>query len=119
VFSSTEARLRDEMVGDGQTSSFCTSNIDHDAIPKRERSGLGLPIPFKVVVRTEPGGTPVVEETFHSLCTMGHMTNYKIRNMSRLYLNEGNHRIEVYNLEPQPAFAGVKVQMSLVSGDAK
>ena len=107
------------MVGDGQTSSFCTSNIDHDAIPKRERSGLGLPIPFKVVVRTELGGTPVVEETFHSLCTMGHMTNYKIRNMSRLYLNEGNHRIEVYNLEPQPAFAGVKVQMSLVSGDAK
>jgi hypothetical protein len=106
-------------VGDGHTSSFCTSNNEYDAIPQRERSGLGLPIPFKVIVRTEPGGTPVVEQTFHSLCTMSHMTNDKGRNIGRLYLNEGNYRIEVYNLQPQPAFGDIKVQMSLVSGDAK
>jgi hypothetical protein len=110
VFPSTEARLRDELVGDGHTSGVCTSNIDYDTIPERERPGLGLPIPFKVVVRAEPGGTSVAEQTYHSLCKMGHMTNDKFRDIGRLYLNEGTYRVEVYNLQPQPAFDGISVR---------
>jgi hypothetical protein len=84
VFPSTEVRLEDELVGDGHTSSFCTSNVEFDAIPQRERRGLGPPIPFKVVVRTYPAGTPVVEQTFHSLCKMGYdFRDGKYRNVGR------------------------------------
>jgi hypothetical protein len=119
VFLSRQAYDKDELVGDGHTSTFCTSNIDYSDIPHRERPGLGLPIPFKVIVRTEPAGTPVVEQVFHSLCKMSLMTNSKGRDVGRFYINEGNYRIEVYNLQPQPAFGDIKVQMSLVSGGAK
>ena len=114
VFPSTKVRLKDELVGDGHTSDFCTSSIEYDAIPQRERSGLGLPIPFKVIVRTHPAGTPVVEQTFHSLCTMGHnLRDGKYRDVGRFDLKEGAYRIEVYNLQPQPAFRDIKVQMSV------
>jgi Domain of unknown function (DUF5625) len=120
TFPSNEARLKDELVGAWRTSSFCTSNIEYDAIPQRERSSLGLPIPFRIVVRTNPAGTPLVEQTFHSLCTSGHnLSDGKYRDVGRIELKEGAYRIEVYNLQPQPAFRGVKVQMSLVSGMVK
>jgi hypothetical protein len=112
-FPSTEVRLKDELVGDGHYSNFCTSSIEYDAIPQRERRGLGLPIPFKVIVRTHPAGTPVVEQTFHSLCTMAHTVSAKYRNVGRFDLREGTYRIEVYNLQPQPAFRDINVQMSV------
>jgi hypothetical protein len=80
---------------------------------------LGLPIPFKVVVRTEPGGVPVFEQIFNSLCYVAHATNDKYRDVGRFGLNQGAYRIEVYNLQPQPAFGDIKVEMSLESGDRK
>ncbi len=114
VIPSTEIRLEDELVGDGHTSSFCTSNVEFDAIPQRERRGLGFPIPFKVIVRTYPAGTPVVEQTFHSLCNVGYdFRDGKYRNVGRFDLKEGDYRIEVYNLQPQPAFRDIKVQLSV------
>ncbi|GEC14652.1 DUF5625 family protein [Nitrobacter winogradskyi] len=119
VFPSIEARVADKLVGDGDSSSFCTSNTDYDAIPDRARARLGLPIPFRVVVRAKPGEAPVVDQTFHSLCNMSHIRNSKGRMIGRLHLNRGNHRIEVYSLQPQPAFNDIEVQLSLVSGHGK
>ncbi|KJC44755.1 hypothetical protein UP09_13875 [Bradyrhizobium sp. LTSP885] len=118
VFPSTESRIKDRLVGDGRTSDYCDSDIQYDAIPDHERSGLGLPIPFRVVVRSEPEGASVVERTFHSLCHAAHARNDKHRTIGRLDINRGSYRIEVTNLQPQIAFGDIKTEISLVSGDA-
>lgn len=119
VFPSTEARLKDKLVGQRYVGGYCTGGTEYEDVPLPDRSGLGLPIPLKVIVRTEPGGIPVAEQTFHSLCTTGHMTTDKIRDIGRLHLNEGTYRVEVYNLQPQPAFDGIAIRIRLGSGDAK
>ncbi len=119
VFSSTETRIKDNLVGERYSGNYCTGNIQYDAIPQQERSGLGLPISFKVVMRTEPGSDLVFEQTFNSLCYVAHATNDKYRDVGRFGLNEGVYRIEVYNLQPQPAFGDIKVEMSFDSGDRK
>jgi hypothetical protein len=119
VFPSTEARIKDRLVGDGRASHYCNGDIHYDTIPEHERPGLGLPIPFRVVVRSEPDGASVVERTFHSLCHVAHAKNDKHRNVGRLDLNRGSYRIEVTNLQPQLAFGDITIEMSLVSGDAK
>src|SRR5947199_8250259 len=93
VFSSTETRIKDNLVGEHYSSDYCTGNIQYDAIPQQERSGLGLPISFKVVVRTESEGAPVVEQTFNSLCYVAHATNDKYRDVGRFRLDEGGYRL--------------------------
>jgi hypothetical protein len=119
VFPSTEIRIKDRLVGDRYASQYCDGDIPYDAIPDHERPGLGFPIPFKVTVRTEPEGIPVIERTFHSLCHVAHAKNDKYRNVGRFDLNQGGYRIEVTNLQPQLAFDDITIEMSLVSGDAQ
>lgn len=49
VFPSTEARLRDELVGERYDEN-CTGDVRYDDIQEIMRVGLGRPIPIKVVV---------------------------------------------------------------------
>lgn len=119
IFPSTEARLQDEIVGDGRSSNYCSGEVEYGVIPENERIGLGRPIPFKVIVRKLDDSAQVIEKTFHSLCKTSHMTNDKGRDVGRLNLKEGGYKIEVYNLLPQTAFGNIKVQMGLVSGEPK
>lgn len=119
VFPSTEIRIKDRLVGDRYIGNHCDSDIAYEAIPEQARRGLGLPIPFKVTVRAEPGGAPVLERTFNTLCHVGHAKNDKYRNVGRFDLSRGTYRIEVHNMEPQPAFTDITIEMSLVSGEAK
>jgi len=119
VFPSSDARLKDELVGDGRHGKYCRGDIEYESIPLNERKGLGLPIPLKVVVRKQPEGTLVMEQTFQSLCKTFHATNDKGRSVGRINLKEGAYRIEVSNQLAQPAFKDLKVEISLVSGDAK
>lgn len=119
VFPSTEVRLKDRLVGDRYSDDHCNSDIAYHAIPEPQRPGLGLPIPFKVTVRSEPEGAAVLERTFNSLCHAAHARNEKYRDVGRIDLRRGAYRIEVHNLHPQPAFGDITVEMSLVSGDVK
>lgn len=119
TFPSAEARLKDNLVGDGRSSKFCDANIPYDSIPPSERQGLGIPIPMKVIVRRQPEGTLVSEDVFNSLCKTSHSAKDKGRNVGRIQLREGRYRIEVHNLQAQPAFRDIGVEIMLVSGGGK
>lgn len=118
VFPSTEARLKDEAVGN-RFDHNCGGETEYARIPENERAGLGQPLPLRVLVKDPSNASLVFEKTFYSLCTSGHATNDKWRNVGRIPLKPGTYRLEIYNLEPNPAFDGLKVTMALVSGDAK
>lgn len=118
-FPSTEARLEDKLVGEGGDGQYCRGEIPYERIPIDKRTGLGLPIPFKVVVREKASGALVAEHTFESLCNTSHATNDKGRDVGRITLKEGSYRIEVHNLKAQPAFKDIKVVMGLYPGRGK
>lgn len=119
IFPSVDARLKDELVGDGRLSRYCDGSIPYSSIPQADRQGLGRPIPLKVVVRKQAGGALVVEQVFDSLCMAAHGTNDKSRALGPLVLKEGAYRLEVHNLIAQPTFKDVTVELSLVPGGAK
>jgi hypothetical protein len=118
-FPSTDARLKDDLVGDRYSGKDCDANMQYDSIPPRERQGLGVPIPLRVIVRKQPEGTVISDEIFNSLCITSYSSNRKTRSVGRIKLKEGVYRLEVHNLLAQPAFKDIGVEIILVSGSAK
>lgn len=119
VFPSVEARLRDELVGDGRQTPYCSGEMPWRDIPEQARAGLGRSIPLRVVVRRQDNDAVVAEKVFHSLCSTSHATNDKGRSIGRLQLQHGGYHIEVFNMEAQPEFSSIRIALHLVSGDAK
>ena len=122
-FPSDEARLNDQIVGGNYTRS-CMGLVSHfdipgieriryEDIPDIERRVLGLPIPFKVVVRKETDDSVIVDQTFESLCTTGWSEKKKYRDIAWLQLPSGYYIVEVTNLHGQPDLTGVKTTLAL------
>lgn len=118
IFPSTEARLKDEVVG-SRSGHNCAGETEYERIPEKERTGLGQPLPLRVLVWNASSNLLVFERTFHSLCASGHATNDKWRDVGRIPLKEGIYRLQVHNFAPNPAFNGLKAEMTLVSGESK
>ena len=119
IFSSDEDRLKDQLVGDGRQSPYCDGNVEYDTIPPGNRAGLGLPLSFRVVVRRQPGGETVADQTFHTLCETSFGSRDKGRDIGRIPLTIGSYRIQVHNLQAQSAFKDLQSQISFVSGGRK
>lgn len=122
-FPSVEARLNDKIVG-STYANLCMGLVSADTpeferiryedIPDMQRSGLGLPIPFKVVVRKETDGSVMVDHTFQSLCITGHNAEKeKYRDIAWLQLPIGDYTVEVTNLQGQSGVSGVKTTLAL------
>ena len=95
---------------------FDTPGIDrlrYEDIPDIERRVLGLPIPFRVVVRKESDQSVVLDQTFESLCTTGWSKRTKYRDIAWLRLPSGYYMAEVTNLHEQPDLTGVKTTLTL------
>lgn len=118
-FPSVKARLNDPVVGDRHTEN-CQGKIPYQEIPEINRKGLGLPIPFKVIVRKASDHSVVLDQSFESLCITSHNgTNAKTRTIGWLTLPIGNYIAEVTNLQGQSALAGVRTTISLYGGQGK
>ncbi|HYD61685.1 MAG TPA: DUF5625 family protein [Noviherbaspirillum sp.] len=118
-FPSVEARLGDQIVGDRHDEK-CNGKARYEEIPEIQRSGLGRPIPLKVVVRKTADRSVVVEQTFESLCITSHNgTNAKTRTIGWLTLPIGDYIAEITNLQAQPGFSGVVTTVSLYGGQGK
>jgi len=118
-FPSVESRLNDQIVGD-RFSENCQGIIRYDEIPEIKRHGLGLPIPFKVIVRKAADRSIVIDQTFESLCeTSSNGTNAKTRTIGWLALPTGNYIVEVTNLQVQPNLTDVNTTISLYGGHGK
>lgn len=127
-FPSTEARHNDHVVG-STYANLCMGLVSHDTpeferiryedIPDIQRRVLGVPIPFKVVVRQAKDGSVVVEGTFESLCTTGWSANSKHRDIAWVRLPIGDYIAEVTNLQAQSGLLGVHTTISLHGNQKK
>jgi hypothetical protein len=123
-FPSTTVRVNDQVIGQNYTKhcmGLAVSNFDlvsgerirYEDIPDIERSELGHPIPFRVVIRTANDRSIVVEETFESLCTRGWSEKFKFRDIAWVHLPIGDYVVDVTNLEAQPDLNNVNTTISL------
>lgn len=117
-FSSTEARLSDQIVGD-RYDERCRGDIRYEKIPEAQRKGLGQPILFRVVVRKAADQSIVLDRVFESLCVTSHAGKTKTRTIGWLKLTADNYVAEVINLEGQSSLSGVKTAISLYGGLGK
>lgn len=118
-FPSVEARLADQIVG-SRYSKKCQGDIRYDEIPEAQRSGLGQPITFKVVIRKAADRAVVLNRTFVSLCLTSHDgKNSKSRTIGLVSLAVGEYVAEITNLEGQSGLPGVKTAISLYGGQGK
>ena len=117
-FPSAEALLNDNIVG-SRNGEYCRDTFKYTDIPVSKRADLGQPIPFRVVIRNEPGKKVVVDRIFESLCIASRNVKKKNRTIGFLDLTEGNYSAEVISLESQRNLEGVKTTISLESGYGK
>jgi hypothetical protein len=118
-FPSTEARLKDQVVGD-RFDNNCQGETRYEDIPEIQRKGLGRPIPFKVVIRKKADSSIVLSRTFVSLCVTSHDgKSGKTRIVGWLPLPIGDYIAEVTNLEAQPGLATVSTVLSLYGDHGK
>lgn len=118
-FVSNEARLADQVVGDRYDVS-CEGRAHLDTIPESRRTGLGRPIPFKVVIRKASDRSLIIDDTFETLCMMSHDGNgAKTRAIGWLALPVGSYIAEVTNLRAQAGLGGVRTSLALYSGQGK
>lgn len=118
-FPSTEARLKDQVVGD-RFDNNCQGGARYEDIPVAQRNGLGRPIPFKVVIRKKADSSIVLSRTFVSLCVTSHDgATRKSRIIGWLPLPIGDYIAEVTNLEAQPDLATVRTVLSLYGDHGK
>ncbi|TAN47505.1 MAG: hypothetical protein EPN21_17510 [Methylococcaceae bacterium] len=117
-FPSVEARLSDQIVGD-RYNEDCNGDIRYEEIPEIRRTGLGRPIPFRIVVRKKADESIVLDRTIVSLCITSHGGKDKVRTIGYLPLAIGDYVAEVMNLEKQAGLAGVKTTIGLYGGHGK
>ena len=103
-FPSVEARLNDQIVGD-RFSEDCLGNVRfgasrYEEIQEIKRIGLGLPIPFKVVIRKLTDRSVIVDQTFQSLCiSSSNGESEKTRDIAWLQLPIGDNLVEVTSVQ--------------------
>lgn len=117
-FPTTEDRLNDSLVGN-RFSNHCWGETMYDTIPVNERQGLGRPVPLRIVLRAAATNTVVLDKTFHSLCSSGHVDNYKTRLVGRISLDRTRYTLEVHNVLAQPDFERAKITLALIPGQGK
>ncbi len=118
-FPSTEARLKDQIVGD-RSDNNCQGDVRYEDIPEIQREGLGRPIPFKVVIRKKADSAIVLSRTFVSLCVTSHDgKSRKTRIIGWLPLPIGDYIAEVTNLQAQPGLTTVSTVLSLYGDHGK
>ncbi|MCX5876997.1 MAG: DUF5625 family protein [Deltaproteobacteria bacterium] len=118
-FPSLEARLNDQIVGD-RYSKECSGNVRYEQIPEIRRTGLGRPIPFRIVVLKASDHSVVLDQAVVSLCTTSHDGKKgKTRKIGRLPLPIGDYIAEITNLEKQSGLTDVKTTISLYGGEGK
>lgn len=110
-FSSDEARVADKVIG-GYVDGHCGTTRRLPA-PEGVRVRMGTPIRFQVRVVALPSQDVVLDESFESLCSIGHAGDSKWRDVAVLPLEAGRYRVTVGAPEGQPTLAGTRNFLSL------
>jgi hypothetical protein len=110
-----------EVAGTNYDGAYCEGGVDYQDIPLARRAGLGRPIPIRVLIRHQPDGAVVADQTFVSLCRFAHggADQAVMRKIGRVHLAPGDYRAEVSATAALPALAGIKTSFLLVSGGGK
>ena len=109
------------VAGTHYEGAYCEGGVNYQDIPLARREGLGLPIPIRVLIRHQPDGAVVADQTFVSLCRFAHGGADKavLRKIGAVKLAPGDYRAEVSGAAPQPELAGIATSFVLVSGGRK
>ena len=110
-FSSTEARLKDQIVG-----TKYQTECDHDPATLTGRPEFGKPIPIRVVIRKEDDKEVAIDQQFLSLCSNGFINNTKWRGVGWVTLPRGKYIGEITNLIAQDELTNTKIFITLAPG---
>lgn len=109
------------VAGTHYDGEYCEGKTSYEEIPLARREGLGQPIPVRVVLRRQPDGTLVADQTFTSLCRFaaGGADMAVLRKIGRVELVRGDYSAEVSSPGAVPELEGIKTSFLLVSGGRK
>ncbi|MFM8330425.1 MAG: hypothetical protein ACKN9T_01920 [Candidatus Methylumidiphilus sp.] len=117
-FPSIEARLNDTLIG----AKYDVPCYGKDAktvedFPKERHEDLGKPVRLYVTVKQWPDGTVIYNKAIASICRAGHdLATKKIQVLALAAFAEGQHLIEVQNIEARPDLAGLTTSLTIHSG---
>lgn len=117
-FASTEERMRDTLVGaSADLPCYGPGQRRLDELPASERARVGKPLRLKVMVRHLTSATVVYSQDLASICRAGHDgAATKSQVQALIPLRQGEHAIEVQNLEPRPDLAALRPSLVLHAG---
>lgn len=110
-----------KVAGTHYDGDYCEGKTGYEQIPLARREGLGQPIPIRVVLRRQPDGAVVADQTFESLCRFayGGADMSVLRKIGRVELVRGDYSAEVSSPVAVPGLEGIKTSFVLVSGGRK
>ncbi len=117
TFPSNEAFMMEGVMGTpvgGSDAYLIRQGLDPSS--PEVRANFGQEVPFRVLVRKLPEKNIVFDDVLYSRGYDAHINPTKIRNAGAVPLKRGDYQIEVTNLYGQPAFSGLKIELSLQGG---
>jgi len=115
AFASKMLYKEDDVVG-SRYSQYCFDNVKFKDIPLKERTNLGKPLEFTVLVKEKESKLIVYDETIESLCITSHRYNSKVRLLAKIPLKEGEYIVNVTSLNSYKSLNDVNTTLTLNSG---